>query len=71
MKKINIQNDIDSRKEISNTVYTPVTKQSSIESSTIQTNASSQTEKGSENNQDSQYQERKKTKAGRQAQGNL
>lgn len=71
MKKINIQHDIDSRKEISNTIYTPVTNQPSIESSISQTNANSQTEKGCEDNQDSQHQERKKTKAGRQTQGNL
>lgn len=71
MKKINIQRDIDSRKEISNTVYTPAINQPGIESFTIQTNACSQTEKGGEDNQDSQHQERKKTKAGRQTQGNL
>lgn len=71
MKKINIQHDIDSRREISHPIYTPVTNQFSIESFTIPKNASSQTEKGGEDHQNSQQQERKKTKTGRSAHRDL
>lgn len=68
MKKLNVQHDLDSRREISQPIYTPVTE---VKPFLIENpNANSQTEKGSTDNQAPQ-QERKKTKTGRQAQGNL
>lgn len=68
MKKLNVQHDLDSRREISLPVNTPITDVKPF--FTENTDASSQTEKRCEDNQALQ-QERKKTKAGRQAQGNL
>lgn len=68
MKKLNVQHDLDSRREISQPIYASVTE---VKPFLIKNpDANSQTEKGGTDNQSPQ-QERKKTKTGRQAQGNL
>ncbi|MCY1134022.1 hypothetical protein OWT79_10470 [Bacteroides fragilis] len=63
MKKLNVQHDLDSRREISQSVKTTVTDVKPF--SIVNTDANSQAEKRCEDNQVPQ-QERKKTKTGRQ-----
>lgn len=68
MKKLNVQHDLDSRREMSQPVNTLLTDVKSL--FTENTDADSKTEKRCEDNQALQ-QERKKAKTGRQTQGNL